>query len=292
MPVVSVGSLSAGGAGKTPTVVAIVRLLADRGERPAVLSRGYARRVPEDGVTVVSDGRKILVGVDRAGDEPLMIAQALPGVPVLVNRDRHLAGRLAETHLGATIHVLDDGFQHVELGRDVDLLLVSPDDLGDRVLPAGRLREPPSVASAADALLVDAVDRYAVADVARKLGVVEAFRLVRDVADPPHVPLFALAGIARPDRFFDDLVERGARLTGRLAFGDHHVYSARDLIAVSDAARASGAEAIVTTEKDAVRLPAVIYSKPVVPVPLKIRFEPAAFADWLIDRIARAREMR
>jgi tetraacyldisaccharide 4'-kinase len=238
---------------------------------------------------VVSDGRRVLVDVDRAGDEPLMIAQALPGVPVLVNRDRYLAGRIAETHLGSTVHVLDDGFQHVQLSRDVDLLLVSGDDLGDRVLPAGRLREPLTVATAADALLVDAIDRYAVADVARKLGVVEAFRLVRAVADPPHAPLFAVAGIARPDRFFDDLVERGARITGRLAFGDHHVYSTRDLIAIGDAARSSGAQAIVTTEKDAVRLPQVIHNKPVVSVPLTIGFEPSTFAGWLLDRIARAR---
>jgi len=290
--VVSVGNLSVGGAGKTPTVAAIARLLATRGERPAILSRGYARRNPEDGVTVVSDGRSVLVDVDRAGDEPLMLAQALRDIPVLVSADRYLSGRLAETHLGATIHVLDDGFQHLRLARDVDLLLVSGNDLDDRVLPAGRLREPLTVASAADALLVDAPDRYVVADIARKLGVVEAFRLVREVGDPPPTPLFAVAGIARPDRFFDELVDRGARVTGRLAFGDHHAYTTRDLIAIGSAARQSGAQAIVTTEKDAVRLPRVIHSKPVVSIPLAIRFEPDAFGDWLMDRIGRAARMR
>ncbi len=140
-PVVSVGNLCAGGSGKTPVVEQIARVLVDRGERPAILTRGYARRRALDGVTVVSDGSKILAGLETAGDEPLMLARALPGVPVLVAADRYLAGRLAERQLGATVHLLDDGFQHLALARDVDLLLVAEEDLTDRMLPAGRLRE-------------------------------------------------------------------------------------------------------------------------------------------------------
>ena len=152
-PVISVGNLRVGGSGKTPTVAHLARLLLTAGERPSILSRGYARRIPADGVTVVSDGDRILSDVDHAGDEPLMLARMLPGVPVLVGPDRYLSGRFGEERLGVTVHLLDDGFQHVALFRDVDLLLVDADDLTDAVLPAGRLREPLSVARAADAVL-------------------------------------------------------------------------------------------------------------------------------------------
>src|SRR2546430_12362892 len=106
--------------------------------QPSILTRGYGRRRPSDGITVVSDGRSVAADLARAGDEPLMLARLLPGVPVLVGANRHAAGLLAEQRLGATVHVLDDGFQHLELARDVDLLLVEEDDLADRPLPRGR----------------------------------------------------------------------------------------------------------------------------------------------------------
>ncbi len=141
-PVISVGNLSIGGSGKTPVVAYIARLLVDCGERPAILTRGYGRRQSGERVTVVSDGTAIRAGVYSSGDEPLMLARALPGVAVVVSASRYRAGRLAEDQLGATVHVLDDGFQHVQIERDVDLLLVSEDDLRDRPLPGGRLREP------------------------------------------------------------------------------------------------------------------------------------------------------
>src|SRR5262249_9539708 len=135
-PVVSVGNLRVGGSGKTPLVEYIARLLLQNGHRPAVLTRGYARRVVRDGVTVVSDGAAVLSNLDSAGDEPLMLARSLPGTAVLVGADRYLSGVLAERRLGVTVHLMDDGFQHLELARDVDLLLASEDDLADRPLPA------------------------------------------------------------------------------------------------------------------------------------------------------------
>src|SRR5438067_571214 len=125
----------------------IARLLVASGERPAILTRGYARRKPRDGVTVVSDGLTVLAGLDAAGDEPLMLARAVKGASVLVGANRYLSGRLAERKLRATVHILDDGFQHVELARAVDLILVSEDDLADQPLPAGRLRERLSAAA-------------------------------------------------------------------------------------------------------------------------------------------------
>jgi tetraacyldisaccharide 4'-kinase len=151
--VVSVGNIAFGGRGKTPTVAHIARLLVEMGERPAVLSRGYGRRIVEDGVVVVSDGRRLLADVDRAGDEPLMLARDLPGIPVLVCEQRAVAGALARHRFGCTALVLDDGFQHRQMARDVDVVLVAPEDLTGRRAPFGRLRESPSVLARADALI-------------------------------------------------------------------------------------------------------------------------------------------
>ena len=144
-----------GGRGKTPVVAHLARLLLEAGERPAILSRGYARRRPEDGVVIVSDGTHLCADLDRSGDEPLMLARAIRGAAVLVCEVRALARTLAERALGATVHLLDDGFQHRQLGRDVDLVIIAPEDLQDRRLPFGRLREPVSALARADAVLVD-----------------------------------------------------------------------------------------------------------------------------------------
>ncbi len=233
-PVVSVGNLRVGGTGKTPIVAHVVRLLAERGERPGVLSRGYARTAPADGVTVVSDRTGVLAGVAAAGDEPLMLAERLPGVPVLVAESRYLAGRLAERRFDVTVHVLDDGFQHHELARDLDLLVIGEEDLIDRPLPAGRLREPVSAAAAADAVLVPGGDEAAAERVGRTLGVPAAFRVLgslgrprtirggEPVVVPPGARVFAVAGIAGPDRFFADLRAAGWEIVGNLTFRDHH----------------------------------------------------------------------
>src|SRR6185436_18734170 len=137
------GNLSMGGTGKTPVVGAIVEWLLANGERPAILSRGYARTDAVDGVVVVSDGTRILASIDRAGDEPLMLARQFPPAIVCVSPDRYLSGTLAERRLGATVHVLDDGFQQVGLARDLDVLVTSIGEIPQgRVIPTGRLREP------------------------------------------------------------------------------------------------------------------------------------------------------
>jgi tetraacyldisaccharide 4'-kinase len=160
-PVISVGNLSVGGSGKTPIVATLARLLVEMGERPAIVSRGYARRRVVDGVVVVSDGKRVREPVEHSGDEPQMLARTLAGVPVLVCPDRHLAGRLAERQFGCTVVLLDDGFQHLPLGREVDLLVMPASDLDDAVLPSGRLREPLDCASSADCILVPGSDEDA-----------------------------------------------------------------------------------------------------------------------------------
>jgi tetraacyldisaccharide 4'-kinase len=299
-PVISVGNLSVGGAGKTPLVGHVVRLLLEAGHRPAVLSRGYARTDPRDGVVVVSDGRQVLATVGASGDEPFMLARQLPGAAVLVSPDRYLAGRLAEHHLGCTVHVLDDGFQHHALDRTADLLIVSEDDLRDRPLPAGRLREPLEAARAADALLWSGADD-APAAVAERLGIAAAFRLRRvpgpvqetgfDTGLPePGARVLALAGIARPAAFFQQLQDDGYDVAGELTFRDHHAFSRGDIARIRQALVQSRADGVVTTEKDMVRLLAWR------PLPFALAWrgvtaevEPAgAFRAWLLDALQRS----
>jgi tetraacyldisaccharide 4'-kinase len=287
-PVISVGNLTVGGSGKTPLVGEIARLLIEMGECPSILSRGYARTMPSDGVVVVSDGRSVKADLAHAGDEPFMLARTVPGAAVVVNASRYLAGRVAETQLGCTVHLLDDGFQHLQLMRDIDLLVTPPlDFMNTGTLPFGRFREPLDAARVADALLVpwaDPGDQTSRDKMAERLGVPAAFGFTRAVQAPASMaPVFAFAGIAKPDDFFAELERAGWRLAGRRAFPDHHVYSAKDLDALQLGARGVGAEILVTTSKDAVKIPI-----PVVEVPLQIAIE-AAFLPWLQERIARAR---
>ena len=255
-PVISIGNLTVGGSGKTPLAAEIARALLGMRERPSILSRGYARKIRDEGVVIVSDGRSVLEGVERSGDEPQMLARAVPGAAVLVSGSRYVAGRIAESRLGCTVHVLDDGFQHFDLARDIDLLVL-PDAAEDtRTLPFGRFREPLDAASAADAFFVEEAPcrgrRSADLQVSPLRPV---FTFSRSLGGPPpDRPAFAFAGIAKPQRFFTDLENAGWKLTGRRSFGDHHHYSGSELDEIARAATSSGAAVILTTEKDLVRL--------------------------------------
>jgi len=286
-PVISIGNLTVGGSGKTPLAAEIARALLAMGERPSILSRGYARKIFDEGVVIVSDGTRVLEGVERSGDEPQMLARGVPGAAVLVSSSRYAAGRIAESRLGCTVHVLDDGFQHLDLARDVDLL-VSPDATEDtRTLPFGRFREPLDAASAADAFLVEAGVAKGRLNLSSDGGQVRdvrpVFMFTRRLGGPsPDRPAFAFAGIAKPERFFSDLESAGWKLTGRRSFGDHHHYSGSELEEIARAATLSGAEVILTTEKDIVRLGS---GRPeILSVPLEVIMD-AAFAPWLAERL-------
>lgn len=301
-PVVSIGNLSMGGRGKTPLAALVAQLLVDAGERPAILSRGYGRQIADDGVTIVSEGRPTAGGgadtarfadLAHSGDEPLMLARAVPGAAVLVCEHRALAGALAERALGCTVHVLDDGFQHHQLHRDVDIVLVAPEDFTARVVPFGRLREPLDTLSEADAILLDgyaepgAVAKLPHCDGASFTGVL-ARQLGRPSVElPSNARVFAVAGIAGPSRFFDALPRYGFEVVGSLAFRDHHAFTAADVARIATAAGASGAAAIVTTVKDAVRLEGLgPWPVPLVEIPLNVRVEPGeAFREWLMQAI-------
>ena len=296
-PVISIGNLAVGGRSTTPLVAAIASRLLAMGERPAVLSRGYARRRPTDGVVVVREPDRITADVDRAGDEPLMLARQLDGVAVLSCSDRYLAGRLAEHHFGTTVHVLDDGFQHFQLYRDIDVVAVAKEDLDDpRTLPAGRLREAFDAIAGAHAII--ALDEESM----RLAGQLPTWRAFRQLGSP-HVieplergpgigdrPAVAVAGIARPQSFFSDLRAAGWRLAAQLAFADHHAYSRRDLDRVLGAVRHHAGSVIVTTEKDLVRLlPFRPFPVAVASVPLITTIEPSAtFDEWLLGSVQRA----
>jgi tetraacyldisaccharide 4'-kinase len=304
-PVISVGNLAVGGSGKTPIVAALAQLLLEQGERPAILSRGYGRRQADDGVVVVSNGAQVLVDAEVSGDEPQMLARSLPGVTVLVAPDRYLAGTLAERRFGCTVHLLDDGFQHVQLARTVDLLAVSREDLQERVLPAGRLREPLDAAAGADALLVsgDEEDARAIEAALHPRAlfrVVPGFqqpRRLQPSGEPVHTNgnrrAVAVAAIARPGRFFAALRTQGWDVTREITFRDHHWFTAKDLKKIAGAAADTGAPLVITTEKDAMRLaggpdkvrptgtPTWAY------LPMHVTIEPAdLFAAWLRERLS------
>ena len=304
-PVVSVGALAAGGSGKTPFAAALARMLVEMGERPAILSRGYGRADPVEGAAVIRDFERTVGSLAVAGDEPWMLARALDGVAVVVAEDRHLAGRLAEACLGATVHVLDDGFQHLPLERGTDLVLLSAADLDDpRVLPAGRLRERLATARRADALLLVDVPADRRARVEAELQPARLFHVQRRTGPvrvrrpngegdglAPGRRVAAVAGVARPERFFDDLRAAGFAVVRTVAFADHHRYGRRDADRIAAEARRAGAEAIVTTDKDFVRLEAWLPFDPdLATMPLTCAVTPEApFRAFIAGRLAAER---
>lgn len=304
-PVISVGALAVGGSGKTPVAAYVATILNEIGERPSILSRGYGRERRLDGVVVVSDRQGVRSGFAEAGDEPMMLARALTGIRVLVSEDRYLAGRLAETKLEASVHVLDDGYQHFFLHRDVELLLLSERDVTDaRTLPGGYLREPLETACYADALIMETADLDEAQHFANRFGVERAFHFMRvlktpfdaetkeEVAIDMASPVLAVAGIALPEIFFAGLGQEGYKVTETLTFPDHHSLTNRDISEIGRLANVHNVEYVVTTEKDLVRfLPHAPFDFRLVAVPLAVSIEPASlFRTWLCERIQEARE--
>jgi tetraacyldisaccharide 4'-kinase len=215
---------------------------------------------------------------------------------------------LAHRRFGVTVLLLDDGFQHLELERDVDLLLVRPDDLHDELLPHGRLREPLSAAKAASAIIVPGSFGEA-APVAAVLGAGPVFtlaqefatpRLVRPFGDPVPAGAFgtsrrlvAVAGIARPERFFQTVEALGWEVAQPMVFRDHHWFTRTDVTTIHDAVSMLGAGGVITTEKDAVRLTSLALPHDITwtYVPMRAAIEPAPeFKDWFTARLAEARQ--
>ena len=242
-PVISVGNISAGGAGKTPFVILLGKLRQQRGIAFDVLSRGYGRRTR--GVLLVDPNGS----PQNFGDEPLLIARRL-GCTVVVGESRYKAGIFAENKFGPRLHILDDGFQHRSLARDFDIVMLTPEDVRGDLLPTGRLREPLASLSRADAVVISGdIDTSALP----AGNLVWRIRRGTTVADAPQKPV-VFCGIARPRRFVEQLEESGIRPVTRKFYRDHHSYSDSDigdLIRLKDHKKAGG---FVTTEKDAVNL--------------------------------------
>lgn len=263
-PVLSVGNLAVGGSGKTPIVAHIATLLRDHGARVAVLSRGYGGSFRGDAL-VVADGERIRATAEEAGDEPLMLARAVPGIVVAVGPRRDVVGRHVESKLGPRVHLLDDGFQHHRLARDLDVVCLLPKDLADWPLPAGRLREFPGALRRAHLILIagDGYPDELLTPSVSRLGRDRTFLWRREplgfftfdgAAHPAPTRAYLLSGIARSERFARDVGLSVGALAGHEARGDHYRYTAADLDHVARHARSRQADAVVTTAKDAERL--------------------------------------
>ena len=303
--VVSVGNLVVGGTGKTPTAAWLAGRLQRRGRRVALVGRGHGGDL-RDPVRVVSDGRRVHSSGRVAGDEALVLAAHAPGVPVLVARDRVQAGLRAVSAFGAEVLVLDDGFQHHGLARDLDVVCVDArQGFGNRrVLPRGPLREPLGALGSADAVVV--VDGpLAAADAelllrwtpgACRVAARRRARALRPLAGgpgtPPRVldgmPVGMLAGLARPESLRRTLASLGAQVVAERCFRDHHRYAERDVAGLS-----REAPLWVTTEKDAVKIPAAwVAGADVRVLSIELEVEQAdEFLDW-IESALRGRSSR
>jgi tetraacyldisaccharide 4'-kinase len=249
-PVISIGNLTVGGTGKTPLVITLAEALRDRGFRPVILSRGYGRT----GRGIVIDGSNW----KETGDEPFLMKCRLGNVHVVVDADRYQAGIAAEKNQLGNIFLLDDGFQHRRLHRDVDIVAIDPVEwaAGEALLPTGRWREPKSAVERAHLACVQDIEgavapslpipvfpvRYEVEGIYSRLGRLEADRLRQS-------EVVAFAGIAKPQRFFSTLESIGIRPVKCVPFPDHHPYSKHEVDNL-------GGDILITTEKDAIRLPA------------------------------------
>lgn len=251
-PVISIGNISVGGSGKTPFVIALGELLRQRGIAFDVLSRGYGRDSTE--IAVVDRAGS----PDQFGDEPLLIARKL-NVPVIVGPDRYRAGLLAEQKFSSRLHLLDDGFQHRRLHRDFEIVLVPQSDLKDDLLPAGRLREPASSLSRADAVVlfepIDISHLYVYLPAQVQTRILKARRILSLEQMGGKAVIFC--AIARPQQCFDGLKSLGQEITGQLAFSDHHRYAQADIEQLLLLKKNSGADVFITTEKDLINLGAL-----------------------------------
>jgi tetraacyldisaccharide 4'-kinase len=280
-PVVSIGNLSVGGSGKTPFVLLLGELLQVRGLKFDILTRGYGRTT--GGVALVDPA-----GSPRDfGDEPLLIARRL-NVPVIIGESRHAAGVLAEQKFGPQLHLLDDGFQHRSLARDFDIVLVTPEDVRDRLLPGGRLREPLTSLRRADAVVLASGASPEAFPLDQKL----VWRARRGIV-PIDVPVrpVVFCGIARPKNFVAQLRTAGIEPVAEAVYRDHHAYTDQDIRDLLDLRQRSEANGFVTTEKDAVNLGGYLAAlSPLAVVPVKMELTDAANAvDTMLTRIAERR---
>ena len=283
VPVLSLGNVTVGGTGKTPLAIDLAARFLAAGFKPAVLSRGYRRKSSEE-YLIVSDGKTILATCEDAGDEPYLIASSVRGAAVIVGAKRSQTAAIACEELGCNLLILDDGFQHLKIRRDADVVLIdySDDIENDLLLPAGRLREPLAALSRATSIVITKVPQNpdhsrleTISRVIHKYSPNATIGLVRFVANKvvtfddistllpslrstttiAAIPkrVVAFCGLARPERFFSELAHNKVNVVDRIALPDHHWYTASDASRLNNSARKHHADGFVTTEKDIVK---------------------------------------
>jgi tetraacyldisaccharide 4'-kinase len=298
VPVISVGNLTTGGTGKTPLVEWIANELAQANRRVCILTRGYGRRRARERV-IVSDGTEILSDADRAGDEPLLLAERLKGLAaVICDADRVSAARWAVQNLKSEVFVLDDGFQHLRIARDLNILTIdATNPFGNgRVLPAGILREPRAEIERADCIVITrADDPTSTENVRREIaahhsgcpifaarnrlkglrsiqGKVARSRLAEEEVRASRATAFC--GVGNPESFFSLLRDHGYQLAHTLAFPDHQNYSQGDVGRIARESFARGAQVLFTTAKDEVKLRSLNFELPCYAVDIALEIEP------------------
>jgi tetraacyldisaccharide 4'-kinase len=315
-PVISVGNITTGGTGKTPLVAWLARRAAQAGERVCILTRGYGRANPSQQV-LVSDGTGPLAGAREAGDEPRLLAEMLKGVSAVIsNADRVAAARWALENLGSSTFILDDGFQHLAIARDLNLVVIDATAPwgGGRLLPRGRLREPLDGLRRADAIILTrsnlVSDLCSVRVEAERLSkgrpvLVSQTRTVRvrqlayDSSDQETAlndaggkafteslpqPVAAFCALGNPQTFFAHLRGDGHTLAHTQSFRDHHVYTQGDVDGLTLEAREHGAHALLTTAKDAVKLRGLGFELPCYVIEIEVSFDDEQKILELLDK--------
>ena len=304
--VISIGNITVGGTGKTPMVIMLAKLLKRGGYRPAILSRGYGGNAKSP-ITVVSDGVKIRVGYAEAGDEPILIAQSVEGIPVITGPERTRTGDFAVKKLGADVLILDDAFQHRSIFRDIDIVLLNrKKPFGNGyLLPMGPLREPPEALNRAhiqiwkDTILDGRFPKYCEQDIGTFFSVLSGYMKPKDIlrgGTGEPLPLeyirgkkvCAFAGIGLPENFKETIESLGGTLVSFLIFPDHYLYTSEDIAEIRRGTSASGAEFIMTTEKDGIRLndfPDILKDVLILRVEMDMCPSQEEFAALIVDKL-------
>ena len=306
--VISLGNITVGGTGKTPTAQRLAREIRDLGYRVVILNRGYRSKWHGE-IGVVSDGKTLHMDAAEAGDEAYMLAKHLPNVPVLIGAERAVTGKYAIEHFGAEVAILDDGYQHWQLIRDMDILLVDAVNVfgNGHLLPRGTLRESMSHISRADVCLITKVDQAAEGAVNGIRETVHRYNADAKIVESIHQPrcliplaewfidlssegvcvesisgkkIMAVSAIGNPASFERTLRDLGAEIIESIRYPDHHEYTVKEMQDVLQQADALGAESIVITEKDAVKIPAEFaktnWNIPIFVICVEVKFQAGA----------------
>jgi tetraacyldisaccharide 4'-kinase len=306
-PVISVGNISVGGTGKTPCVIMLANMLKKNGFRPAVISRGYGGRSTSP-VNIVSDGDKVLLDSETAGDEPSLMAHALKGIPVITGAERRITGQVAIDKFGANVLICDDAMQHRQIYRDINLVLLDSKGLkgNDHILPMGKLREPLKEIRRASAILLTRADEEVKTDTkieamikTEKIPVFRSIHKPQDIIisdETVQMPISELKGkkvcafcaIANPDSFEKTILAARAKVLSFDIFPDHHRYSEKEIEKLKTSFIKSGADYLMTTEKDAMRLqnhPEFLKSLYILRVKMEIKPSAKLFEKFIIEKI-------